>query len=85
MVKENNNGNNGKEEIRVSLGKELNQRVESYAEDQEKSVQTVAREALEHYVDRCDTKQVIRDACEKGDLRAESKACKYVEESEREN
>jgi hypothetical protein len=77
----NNNNGNGKNKIEVSLSKELNERVESYAEDKGQSVQSIARVAIESHLDKCDTKSVLKKACfEDETLRAESKTCKYLEE-----
>jgi predicted DNA-binding protein len=45
--------NNGTKKIELNLSKELNERLESYAEDKEQSVQTVAREAIESHLDKC--------------------------------
>jgi len=72
--------NNGKEKIEVSLSKDLNERLIDYSSDQDKSVQTVVRESIEQHLDACSVKEVIKNACEKGTLREESKACSYTEE-----
>jgi predicted DNA-binding protein len=74
------NNNNGKNKIEVSLGKETNERLESYAEDKGQSVQAIVRESIESHLDKCDVKALITDACKSGNLREGSRACKYTEE-----
>lgn len=61
--------NNWKEKLELSLSKELNERLTDYAEEKEKSVQTVAREAIEHHLDHYDAKSVLQKSCDEGELR----------------
>jgi predicted transcriptional regulator len=68
--------------VEMSLSKELNERLESYAEEREQSVQTVAREAIEQHLDACDTREVLAKACSDGTLREESRTCQHIEHAD---
>ncbi|MFY9868115.1 MAG: hypothetical protein WAK17_00185 [Candidatus Nitrosopolaris sp.] len=78
----NSNGNGKK--IEVSLSKETNEPLVKYAEKQDKSVNSIVKESIEQHMDHCDTKSLLKKACESGDLREDNKVCKNIERQERE-
>jgi hypothetical protein len=84
MVQSEENGNNGKK-IEVSLSKEQLSRLEDYAERKETSVNSVVRDSVDSHLDWCDTKNIISEACESGDLRENSKVCRHLEKQARQN
>lgn len=67
--------NNGNVKRNFEVPKSLNERLVSYAEDQDKSVNSVITESIEQHLDFCSTKSVLKDACESDDLGAESRVC----------
>jgi hypothetical protein len=49
-----------------------------YAEDKDLSVCKVVKEANEHFIDECDAKEILKEACESGGkLREDSQTCKH--------
>jgi hypothetical protein len=75
----NNNSGNGKK-IEVNLTKENQERIREYSLEQDRSINSIVNESVENHMDKCKVKQLISDACKSGDLREESRACKYTEE-----
>ena len=70
-----NNNDNGKEKIEVSLDKDLNRRLENYAEEQDVSVSSIVK-ALE----TISSIVMLKNACFEGKtLRPESKIFKKLE------
>lgn len=74
----NGNGSNGKERVEFFASRDLQEKIESAAIAEDRSVNSLLRDSVERYLDRKSVKELIKESCSKGKLREESSACRYA-------